>query len=88
MKEFSKVIYSKRITVKKNDDSLLLELYVDDEWVRSSNSLDNIRGELFQLLLNRLYEVSLGKVVLKHEILECYYKSELFVACFKELLEE
>ena len=87
MKEYSKVIYGKYLRVQKSEDCLLLNLYVDNNWIKSSNSLDNIRGEVFELLLNRLYEVSLGQVVLKSEIIECYYKTELFVACFKQKLE-
>lgn len=84
MKEYSKVIYGKKYTVRKG---IVYELFVDDVWVRSSNSLDNIRGELFESLLDRLYEVSLGQVVLKSEIVECYYKTELFITCFKQELE-
>lgn len=84
MKEYSKVIYGKKYTVRKG---IVYELFVDDVLVRSSNSLDNIRGELFELLLNRLYEISLGQVVLKLEIIVCYYKVELFIACFKQDLE-
>lgn len=85
MKEYSKVIYGKRYTLRKG---IVYELFVDDVWVKSSNSVDNIRGELFELLLNRLYEVSLGQVVLKLEVVECYYKVELFIACFKQELEK
>ena len=85
MKEYSKVVYGKKYTIRKG---VLYELLVDDVWFNSSNSLDNIRGELFELLLNRLYEVSLGQVVLKLEIIECYYKVELFIACFKQELEQ
>ena len=84
MKEYSKVIYGKNYTVRED---IAYELFVDDVRVRSSYSLDNIRGELFESLLNRLYEVSLGQVVLKLEIIECYYKTELFIACFKQELE-
>lgn len=85
MKEYSKVVYGKKYTIRKG---IVYELFVDDVWVNSSNSLDNIRGELFELLLSRLYEVSLGQVVLKLEIIECYYKTELFIACFKQELEK
>ena len=84
MKEYSKVIYGKKYTVRKG---IVYELFVDDVWVCSSNSVDNIRGEVFESLLNRLYEISLGQVVLKLEIVECYYKVELFIACFKQELE-
>lgn len=84
MKEYLKVVYGKKYTVRKG---VVYDLLVDDVWVNSSNSLDNIRDELFELLLNRLYEVSLGQVVLKLEIIECYYKTELFIACFKQELE-
>lgn len=84
MTEYSKVIYGKNYTVR---EGVVYELFVDGVRVRSSNSLDNIRGELFESLLNRLYEVSLGQVVLKLEIIECYYKTELFIACFKQELE-
>ena len=84
MKEYSKVIYGKKYTIKKG---VVYDLFVDNVWVNSSNSVDNIRGELFEVLLNRLYEVSLGQAVLKLEIIECYYKTELFIACFKQELE-
>lgn len=84
MKEYSKVIYGKKYTIRED---VAYDLLVDDALVRSSYSLDNIRGELFESLLNRLYEVSLGQVVLKSEIIECYYKTELFIACFKQELE-
>lgn len=84
MKEYSKVIYGKNYTVRED---IAYELFVDDVRVRSSYSLDNIRGELFESLLNRLYEVSFGYVVTKLEIIECYYKTELFIACFKQELE-
>lgn len=84
MKEYSKVIYGKKYTLRKG---IVYDLFVDDVWVNSSNSLDNIRGEVFEFLLNRLYEVSLGQVVLKSEIVECYYKTELFIACLKQELE-
>ena len=84
MKEYSKVIYGKNYTVRED---IAYELFVDDVRVRSSYSLDNIRGELFESLLNRLYEVSLVYVVTKLEIIECYYKTELFIACFKQELE-
>lgn len=84
MKEYSKVIYGKKYTVRKG---VAYDLLVDDALVRSSYSLDNIRGALFESLLNRLYEVSLGQVVLKLEIIECYYKVELFITCFKQELE-
>jgi len=84
MKEYSKVIYGKKYTIRKG---IVYDLLVDDVWANSSNSLDNIRGELFESLLNRLYEVGLGQVVLKLEIIECYYKIELFIACFKQELE-
>lgn len=84
MKEYSRVLYGKNYTVRED---IAYELFVDDVRVRSSYSVDNIRGELFESLLNRLYEVSLGQVVLKSEIIECYYKTELFVACFKQELE-
>lgn len=84
MKEYSKVIYGKKYTVRED---IAYELFVDDVRVRSSYSLDNIRGELFESLLNGLYEVSLGQVVLKLEIIECYYKVELFITCFKQELE-
>ena len=57
MKEYSKVIYGKKYTLRKG---IVYELFVDDVWVKSSNSVDNIRGELFELLLNMLYEVSIG----------------------------
>lgn len=84
MKEYSKVLYGKKYTLR---DNVAYDLLVDDVWVISSYSLDNIRGDLFENLLNRLYEVSLGQVVLKLEIVECYYKTELFIACFKQELE-
>lgn len=84
MKEYSKVVYGKKYTIRKG---VVYELFVDGVWVNSSNSVDNIRGELFELLLDRLYEVSLGQVVLKLEIIECYYKTELFISCFKQELE-
>lgn len=84
MKEYSKVIYGKKITIKYDT---WFELFVEDEWLSSWRDLDNIRGELFELLLNGLYAVSLGQVVLKSEIIECYYKVELFIACFKQELE-
>ena len=66
MKEYSKVLYGKKYTIRKG---VVYDLIVDDVWVNSSNSLDNIRGELFEALLNRLYEVSLGQVVLKLELI-------------------
>ena len=84
MKEYSKVLYGKKYTIR---NGVVYDLIVDDAWVNSSNSLDNIRGELFESLLNRLYEFSAGQVVLKLEIIECYYKVELFIACFKQELE-
>lgn len=84
MQEYSKVIYGKKYTLRKG---IVYELLVDGVWVNSSNSVDNIRGELFELLLNRLYEVSLGQVVLKLEIIECYYKVELFISWFRQELE-
>ena len=84
MKEYSKVIYDKNYTIRKG---VVYDLLVDDVWVNSSNSLDNIRAELFESILNRLYEVSLGQVVLRLEIIECYYKTELFISCFKQELE-
>lgn len=85
MKEYSKVIYDKKYTIKKGT---VYEVFVDDVWVNSSNSLDNIRGEVFELLLNRLYVISLGRVVVSSRVLECYYKTELFIACFKQELEK
>ena len=85
MKEYSKVFYGKKYTLRGD---VVYDILVDDALVRSSYSLDNIRGELFELLLNRLYEVSLGHVVLKSEIIECYYKTELFIACFEQELED
>lgn len=84
MKEYSKVIYGKKYTIR---EGVVYELFVDDVWVNSSNSVDNIRGELFESLLSRLFVVSLGQVVLKSEIVLCYYKTELFIACFKQELE-
>lgn len=84
MKEYSKILYGKKYTLR---DNVAYDLLVDDVWVSSSYSLDNIRGQLFELLLNRLYEVGLGQVVLKLEIIECYYKTELFISCFKQELE-
>lgn len=84
MKEYSKVLYGKNYTLRKG---VLYDLFVDDVWVNSSNSLDNIRGELFEALLNRLYDVDAGRVVSKLEIIECYYKTELFIACFNQELE-
>lgn len=84
MKEYSKVLYGKKCTIRKG---VVYDLIVDDVLVNFSNSLDNIRGELFEALLNRLYEVSAGQMVLKLEIIECYYKTELFIACFKQELE-
>lgn len=84
MKESSKVIYGKKYTIR---EGVAYDLLVDDALVRSSYSLDNIRGALFESLLNRLYKVSLGQVMLKSDIIECYYKTELFIACFKQELE-
>ena len=84
MKEYSKVIYGKKYTIRKG---IVYELFVDDVWFRSSNSLDNIRGELFESLLNRLYVISLGRVVVSSRVLECYHNTELFIACFKQELE-
>lgn len=84
MKEYSKVLYGKKYTIR---NGVVYDLIVDDVWVNSSNSLDNIRGELFEALLNRLYDVDAGRVVSKLEIIECYYKTELFIACFKQELE-
>lgn len=83
MKEYSRVLYGKNYTLR---DDVVYDILVDDVWILSSNSLDNIRGELFELLLNRLYEVSLGHVVLKSEIIECYYKTEVIMDCFKQEL--
>jgi hypothetical protein len=85
MKECSRVLYGKKYTVRED---IAYELFVDDVLVRASYSLDNIRGEVFESLLKRLYEVSLGQVVLKSEIIECYYKTELFISCFKQELEK
>lgn len=85
MKEYSEVIYGKKYTLRKG---IVYELFVDDVWVKSSNSVDFIRIELFELLLNMLYEVSLVQVVLKLEIIDCYYKTELFIVCFKQKLEK
>ena len=85
MKEYSRVLYGKNYTLRKG---VVYDLLVDDVWVNSSNSLDNIRTDLFEALLNRLYEVSLGQVVLRSEIIECYYRTELFMACFKQELEK
>lgn len=84
MKEYSKVMYGKKYTIKYDT---WFELFVEDEWLSSWRDLDNIRCDLFELLLNLLYEVSLGHVVTKLEIIECYYKTELFIACFKQELE-
>ena len=78
-------MYGKKYKLRKG---VVYELFVDVVWVNSSNSVDNIRGELLELLLNRLYEVSLGQVVLKLEIIECYYKTELFISCLKQELEK
>ena len=61
---------------------------IGDSVLKSSNSVDFIRIELFELLLNMLYEVSLVQVVLKLEIIDCYYKTELFIVCFKQKLEK
>ena len=84
MKEYSKVIYGKKYTIKKG---IVYDLFVDDVWVRSANNLDNIRGELFELLLNRLYVISLGRVVVSSKVLDCYHNTELFISCFKQELE-
>lgn len=84
MKQYSKVIYGKKYTITKG---VVYDLSGDDVWINSSNSLDNIRGELFEALLNRLYDVDAGRVVSKLEIIECYYKTELFIACFNQELE-
>lgn len=84
MKQYSKVIYGKKYTISKG---VVYDLIVDDVWINYSNSLDNIRGELFEALLNGLYTVSAEHAVSKLEIIECYYQVELFIACFKQELE-
>lgn len=84
MKEYSRILYGKKYTIR---EGIAYDLLVDDALVRSSYSLDNIRGAVFESLLNRLYAISLGQVLLKSEIIECYYKTELFIACFKQELE-
>ena len=81
MKEYSKVIYGKKYTLRKE---IIYDLLVDDVWVSSSNSLDHLRGCLFERLLNRLYVISLGRLVVSSRVLECYHNTELFISCFKQ----